>query len=224
MAKKKSVAVADEIVLTDGEELTVALDADEISDAVAEIETDEAKREAYAEQPAELVAESLGEVADEAKPKKARVARLSLVTNKASEIIAATSSAMGGLKLTMDTSLEGDSLMAVDKLDKKTREKAVNLVHSMATNKRPSVYTVQAVKALREAEGVLSLKGLTDFYLTKCGYKAGTARRQASEMFSLFPTFQIASKAEGKGTPLVLNEDSVILRYIEATATPATAE
>lgn len=221
MAKNKSVAVADEIVLTDGEELTVSFDADEISDAIAEIETDEVKREAYAEQPAEMTAETLSEEAVEPKAKKVRTPRLSLVTAKASEIISASAAAMGGLHLTLDATLDSGTLESVDKLDKKTREKAVNLVHSMAANKRPSVYTVQAVKALRDAGGTLSLKALTDFYMTKCSYKPGTARRQASEMFSLFPTFLIAHKDSGKGTPLVLNEDSVILKYIEASATPA---
>lgn len=224
MAKTKLVDAAEEIVLADGEEITV-VDADEIAGVLADLETDDAKREAYAEQPADTTAEGVSaEIKGKtAKIKAPRAPRLSLVTSKASDIISTVSSGMGGLMLTMDTSMSGSALEAVDKLDKKTREKAVNLVTSVAANKRPSVYTVQAVKALRSSGGTLSLKGLTDYYLTTCGYKPGTARRQASEMFALLPTFRIASKDSGKGTPLVLNEDSVLLKYIEASAEPSKA-
>jgi hypothetical protein len=42
-------------------------------------------------------------------------------------------------------------------------------------------------------------------------------------MFALLPTFRIANKDSGKGTPLVLNEDSVLLKYIEASAEPSKA-
>ena len=191
---------------------------------IADLETADAKREAYAEQPADTTAEGVSaEITGKtAKIKAPREPRLSLVTNKASESISKAAASLGGLMLTPAESMSGDTLEQVDRLDKKTREKAVNLVSAMASNKRPSVYTVQAVKALRASGGTLSLKGLTDYYLTTCGYKPGTARRQASEMFALLPTFRIASKEAGKGTPLVLNEDSVVLRYIEASAAPAT--
>ena len=223
MAKHKLVDVAEEIVLADGEEITV-VDASEIEGVIADLETADAKREAYAEQPADTTAEGVSaEITGKtAKIKAPREPRLSLVTNKASEIISKAATSLGGLMLTPAESMSGDTLEQVDRLDKKTREKAVNLVSAMASNKRPSVYTVQAVKALRASGGTLSLKGLTDYYLTTCGYKPGTARRQASEMFALLPTFRIASKEAGKGTPLVLNEDSVVLRYIEASAAPAT--
>lgn len=233
MSKNKSVSVAEEIVLTDGEEITVAdVHADEISDVLLDLETEEGKREAYAAQPAETTAEGVSAVivegvasATAGKVAKApRTPRLSLIGSSASSIVASHAAAMGGLLLERD----GDTMEAsaefafVDALDKKTREKAVNLVHSMASNKRPSVYTVQAVKALRE-HGTLSLKTLTDYYMVNCGYKPGTARRQASEMFALFPAFKIASKEAGKGTPLVLNHDSVVLMYVEAASMTVTA-
>lgn len=225
MAKKKLADVADEIVLADGDELTVSEAAgSELDTVIADLEASDAKREAYAEQPAETTAEGVSAEIKGKKEKAVRTPRLSLVTHKASDIIAASGAAIGGIVLTTDGSkLEGELLSAVDKLDKKTREKAVNLVTSMAASKRPSVYTVQAVKALRNAGGTLSLKGLVDYYLTQCSYKPGTARRQASEMFALFPVFRIASKEAGKGTPLVLNEESVVLRYIETAPAAAPA-
>jgi hypothetical protein len=230
MTKKKLVDVAESIVLADGDEIT-PVDSAEIIDAVADLETAEAKREAYAEQPAETAAEGVMETPKAGKtkaakePKAPRAPRLTLATSKASDVIGAAVASMSAFPLTTDgVMLEGALLTAVDSLDKKTREKAVNLVSAVVTNKRPSVYTVQAVKALRESGGTLSLKGLVDYYLTTCSYKPGTARRQASEMFALFPAFRIASKAPGKGTPLVLNSESILLHYIEErAATPASA-
>lgn len=225
MAKKKLADVADEVVLADGTELTVSdADAGEIASVIADLEASDAKREAYAEQPAETTAEGVSAEIKGKKEKAPRAPRLSLVTHKASDIIASSSASIGGIVLTTGGErLEGEALTAIDRLDKKTREKAVNLVTSMASGKRPSVYTVQAIKALRSSGGTLSLKGLVDYYLTQCSYKPGTARRQASEMFALFPAFRIASKEAGKGTPLVLNEESIVLRYIETAPAAAPA-
>jgi hypothetical protein len=225
MAKKKLADVADEVVLADGTELTVSdADAGEIASVIADLEASDAKREAYAEQPAETTAEGVSAEIKGKKEKAPRAPRLSLVTHKASDIIASSGASIGGIVLTTGGErLEGEALTAIDRLDKKTREKAVNLVTSMASGKRPSVYTVQAIKALRSSGGTLSLKGLVDYYLTQCSYKPGTARRQASEMFALFPAFRIASKEAGKGTPLVLNEESIVLRYIETAPAAAPA-
>jgi hypothetical protein len=226
MAKKKSVDVAEEIVLADGAEITLA-DADEIGEVLAEIEIADAKAEAYAEQPADLTSDGISEeaVVAPSKPKKEpRAPRMSMTSgSKASEIIA-SSGTSGPLMLTTGgLMLDGDALTAIDKLDKKTREKAVNLVQSIAANKRPSVYTVQAFKALANAGGTLGLKQLTDYYMTECNYKVGTARRQASEMFALFPAFRIATKDGGKGTPLVLSTESVIATWLRKISEPTLA-
>lgn len=228
----KSVDVVEEIILTDGDEITVSgdveinADVEEIQSVLAEIETDEIRAEAYAEQPAAETGEALSEedVAPKGKgmrqktpkaPKAPKPERLSLLTHKASEIIAESIARMGmAMTLNADgTTLGAQHLEAVDKLDRKTREKAVNLIQSVASNKLPSVYTRQAVKAFNAYSGVMTLKELVAYYL-EVGYQPGTARRQASEMFALFPALGMATRGEGKGAALTLNPGSTLVAYI----------
>ena len=112
-----------------------------------------------------------------------------------------------------------DTLEAIDKLDKKSREKAINLFVSANNEKAPSVYTRMAVSML-ETTGEFTQKSLTEFYLA-AGYKIGTARRQAGEMVALFPVVGIVTKDAERGSPCVRQDASTL--YQAVIKTPAAS-
>lgn len=160
-----------------------------------------------------------------ATPKAKAAPRMSLETNAASEIInsrlASDHHALfdldGRLKATPANlrKQQAGTLELIDGLDKKSREKAVNLFTSLANAKRPSVYTYMAAQFLKK-EKQFTQKTLTDHFL-EAGYKIGTARRQAGEMVSLFPAVGIASREAERGSPCIANPASKLLPLILAS-------
>lgn len=191
---------------------------EDVEAAVAEVEVEEAKKATYkkaksTEKPAKSAAT----------PTKKAVPRMSLDTHKASDIITQRLGANAHAVFHLDTTQPNDeaalkasmatTLEAIDKLDKKSREKAINLFQCLAENKAPSVYTKLAWQFLNANESV-SLGQLTDHFL-KLGYKIGTARRQAGEMLALFPVVGVATKEKGRGTPMVLNANTVVGKRIQ---------
>lgn len=196
----------------------VVLD-DAVEAAAGELETREVVEASYASQEAEVVAEGAAPTVEgEEKQKKARQPRMSLITHKASEIIRQVIGA-NTIVLSKDEEFTSDDLEAtlarIDSLDKKSREKAINLFSAYVAGKKPSVYTKQAIDALR-ASGTLSMKDLVATYQTVYGYKPGTAKRQASEMFALFPVVGIAKRESVRGAPLTLNDQSAIVEKVIA--------
>jgi hypothetical protein len=198
----------------------VVLD-DAVEAAAGELETREVVEASYASQEAEVVAEGAApttEGEDAPKERKPRQPRMSLITHKASDIIRQVIGA-NTIVLSKDEALTSDDLEAtlarIDSLDKKSREKAINLFSAYVAGKKPSVYTRQAIAALR-ASGTLSMKDLVATYQTVHGYKPGTAKRQASEMFALFPVVGIAKRESVRGAPLILNDQSAIVEKVIA--------
>ena len=230
---EKIVETAVEVMTTEpaveeGAEITVG-DA-EIDEVVAAIEVDEAKRKAYASMEAEEPVEGAAapapapsDATTEMKAKAARTPRASLLTHKASELIRQVlgENAHEFFQLNKSGPTDKDGLVeqmnrtleAIDKLDKKSREKAVNLFSAIASGRTPSVYTRQAILALQK-HGTLTLKDLVNVYQTEFSYKPGTARRQASEMFALLPVVKIANREPTRGAPMTLNPESVLLEKL----------
>ena len=162
-----------------------------------------------------------------ATPKEPAAPRMSLETHSASDIITTRLGndhhglfdlVIGRWKTPTAANLRKsmtDTLAAIDKLDKKSREKAINLFVSANNEKAPSVYTRMAVSML-ESAGEFTQKSLTDFYLA-AGYKIGTARRQAGEMVALFPVVGIVTKDAERGSPCVRQDASTLYQAIVKT-------
>ena len=216
-------------VLSD-EEIAAAADVAEASDnadeadiesAVAEVETTDAVAEANANSTGDEPASA------RATPKEPAAPRMSLATHTASEIITARLGSdhhslfdliVGRWKNPTAKNLrasQATTLAAIDNLDKKAREKAINLFVSANNEKAPSVYTRMAV-ALLKSKGEFTQKSLTDHYLA-AGYMIGTARRQAGEMVSLFPVVGIVTKADERGSPCVRQDSSSLYQAIIKT-------
>lgn len=216
-------------VLSD-EEISAAAAVAEASDnaneadvegAVAEVETTDAIAKANAK--------TTGDAKPTAKatPKEPAAPRMSLATHSASEIITARLGSdhhdlfdliVGRWKNPTAKNLRASqeaTLTAIDGLDKKAREKAINLFVSANNEKAPSVYTRMAV-ALLKSKGEFTQKSLTDHYLA-AGYMIGTARRQAGEMVSLFPVVGIVTKADERGSPCVRQDSSSLYQAIIKT-------
>ena len=227
MATKKAKAVSDDLLTDEAiAEAAAAAEAVETAEevdvdaAVAEVEKEEAKKRSYKKTKATKAAKS-----KKAEPKKKAQPRMSLETHKASDIITTRLGSdhhglfdLDGSKKATPANLrktQAATLEAIDTLDKKSREKAVNLFTSLAAERRPSVYTVAAAKFLKK-QGEFTLKSLTDHFL-EAGYKIGTARRQAGEMVALFPVVGIATRASERGSPCVMNADSNLLKQILAS-------
>lgn len=231
MATKKAPKISDDL-LSD-EEIAAAAEAAEavenveevdVESAVAEIEKEEAKAKSYKKSKA-----TKGKTSKRATPKKAgakkeAAPRMSLETHPASEIITTRLASDHHALFDLDGSKKPTAanlrktqtsvLEAIDGLDKKSREKAINLFTSLNAEKRPSVYTVAACQFLRK-QGEFTLKSLTDHFLGM-GYQIGTARRQAGEMVALFPVVGIGTKAAERGSPVVFNEASTLAKAILA--------
>lgn len=229
-AKRKAKAAPAEDVLS-AEELEAAAAAAEAAEnveevdveaAVAEVEADEARKETYSKTKAGKE--------KAAKPEKVARPRMSLETHQASEIIVTrlgenshqqfnlvhgANPKPATLRKTQTSVLE-----VIDTLDKKTREKAVNLFTSLNDSKAPSVYTVAAIRFLK-AQGEMTLKTLTEHFLSM-GYKIGTARRQAGEMIALLPVVGVGTREAVRGAPVVFNADSEIAHRVLELAAPAT--
>lgn len=229
--KKARAAVADDL-LSD-EEIAAAAEAAEaienveevdVEAAVAEVEKEEAKAKTYSKSKA-AKSKASKRATPKGKSEKAPAApRMSLETHPASEIITTRLGSDHHALFDLDGSKKATAanlrktqtsvLERIDTLDKKSREKAINLFTSLAAEKRPSVYTVAACRFLAK-EGQFTLKSLTDHFLA-AGYQIGTARRQAGEMVALFPVVAIGTKAAERGSPVVYNEASTLAKAILA--------
>src|SRR5210317_279050 len=229
--KAKAAVVADDL-LTDEEIAAAAEAADAVDNveemdveaAVAEVEKDEAKAKTYKKSKADKATKSKRATPKKATAKKEAAPRMSLETHPASEIITTRLASdhhalfdLDGSKKPTAANLRNTQtsvLEAIDGLDKKSREKAINLFTSLNAEKRPSVYTVAACQFLKK-EGKFTLKSLTDHFLSR-GYQIGTARRQAGEMVALFPVVGIATREAERGSPCVYNEASNLAKAILA--------
>ncbi len=226
-AKPEAALVVDD-VLTDEEISTAAAiaeasdNADEadVESAVAEVETTDAVAEANAAKTGGAP------VSAKATPKEPAAPRMSLETHSASEIITARLGSdhstlfnlVGKWDKPTAKQLRGSqatTLAAIDKLDKKSREKAINLFVSASNEKAPSVYTRIACSLL-QSKGEFTQKSLTDHYLA-AGYMIGTARRQAGEMVALFPVVGIVTKADERGSPCIRCDESTLYQAIKKT-------
>lgn len=223
-AKAAAKPVVDDVLTDEDIEKAAAIaeasdNADEASveSAVAEVETKDAAAKANAKPTGDAKAE---------KPAKEPAApRMSLATHSASEIITARLGSdhsglfdLDGSKKPTAANLrktQAVTLAAIDGLDKKSREKAINLFVSANNEKAPSVYTRMACSLL-QTKGEFTQKSLTDFYLA-AGYMIGTARRQAGEMVALFPVVGIVTKASERGSPCVRNDASTLYQAIKKT-------
>ncbi len=225
-AKVTTKAVVDD-VLTE-EEISKAAAIAEASDnadegsvesAVAEVETADAVAKANAKTTGDKPASA------KAAPKEPAAPRMSLATHSASEIIATRLGSdhhalfdLDGSKKPTAANLrktQAATLKAIDGLDKKSREKGINLFTSANNEKAPSVYTRMACSLL-QSKGEFTQKTLTDHYLA-AGYMIGTARRQAGEMVALFPVVGIVTKASERGSPCIRNDASTLYQAIKKT-------
>jgi len=227
-ANRKSKTVVDDVLSED--EIAAAVAAAEAGDEANEADVESAAAEV---EKIESVAKARSakatteeDATGAAVPKAPAVPRMSLDTHKASEIIVAR---LGGTDHHGIFDLDGSkkvtaanlrktqevTMVAIDALDKKAREKAINLFVSVNAERAPSVYTRMACTLLA-SKGQFTQKDLTDYYLV-AGYKIGTARRQAGEMVALFPVVGICTKEAERGSPCVLNKASKLFAAIEAT-------
>ena len=218
-ALKRLMETAASVEVTPVTEVEVAVLTDDVEAVAGELETREVVEASYASQEAEVVAEAAPETTDgEKKERKARAQRMSLITHKASDIIR---NVIGANTITFSKGEElstedfDAALSRIDSLDKKSREKAVNLFSAYIAGKKASVYTMQAIAALRKS-GTLSMKDLVATYQGEHNYKPGTAKRQAAEMFALFPVVGIAKREGVRGAPLTFNDQSAIVEKITA--------
>jgi len=232
-AIEEAATIAEASDNADEADVESAVATAETADAVAEVNADikpETKAQKKKRLAAEKIAVKAAEKAD-AKPKEPAAPRMSLETHTASDIITTRLGSdhhslfdliVGRWKNPTAANLRksmADTLAAIDKLDKKSREKAINLFVSANNEKAPSVYTRMAVSMLEKA-GEFTQKSLTDFYLA-AGYKIGTARRQAGEMVALFPVVGIVTKDAERGSPCIRQDASTLYQAI--TKTPAAS-
>lgn len=229
-AINEAAAIAEASDSADEADVESAVAKAETTDAVAEANK-KAKPETKAAKAKRLKAEKKAKAAAKAEKKEPAAPRMSLETHAASDIITTRLGSdhhslfdlvVGRWKNPTKANLlksQTDTLKAVDGLDKKSREKAINLFVSANNEKAPSVYTRMAVSLL-EAEGQFTQKSLTDFYMA-AGYKIGTARRQAGEMVALFPVVGIVTKEAERGSPCVRQDASTLYQAI--TKTPAAS-
>ena len=229
-SKKAAAAAVAEDVLTE-EEIAAAAEAAEAMENVEEVDVEAAVAEVEKEETKKAIhskAKSKKATSKKATPKKAKkeaAPRMSLQTHPASEIITTRLGSDHHVLFDLDGSkkqtaanlrkTQGAVLAALDEVDKKTREKGVNLFTSLAGERRPSTYTYAATKFLK-AKGEMTLKTLTDHFL-EAGYAIGTARRQAGEMMVLFPIVGIGTRADERGAPVVFNDNSVLAGKILAS-------
>lgn len=238
-AIEKAAAIVEASDGADEADVENAVAIVEADDAVAETKAQKAKRlkkERIAKNKADKAAAKAAKTGDakpDAKPeaKEPAAPRMSLETHAASDIITTRLGSdhhslfdlvVGRWKNPSKANLlksQADTLKAIDGLDKKSREKAINLFVSVNNEKAPSVYTRMAVSVL-EVDGEFTQKSLTDSYM-KAGYKIGTARRQAGEMVALFPVVGIVTKDAERGSPCVRQDASTLYQAI--TKTPAAS-
>jgi hypothetical protein len=108
----------------------------------------------------------------------------------------------------MIAAMESDfTLVELDGLAKKVREKVINIAQTLSGKSTLSVYTKVAIEALKD-QGELSIQGIKDAFEAHRPYGAGTLSAQSSQMMSLLPAMGIA---ERMGNVLKLNVDSKVL-------------
>jgi len=233
-AQKATAPVVDDVLTDEENEKAAAIaeasetaDEADVEDAVAKAETADKAAKAKPKAKAKAKAKAKPKAKAKAEPKEPAAPRMSLETHSASDIIATRLGSdhhslfnlvVGRWKNPTAANLrqsQATTLEAIDKLDKKSREKAINLFVSANNEKAPSVYTRMAISML-ETAGEFTQKSLTDFYLA-AGYKIGTARRQAGEMVALFPVVGIVTKDAERGSPCVLQVESTLYQAIIKT-------
>lgn len=233
----------EEIIETVAEEAEIVADAPQIDeeevlgDALRELDMQEARAEAYAEQEADAEATDMNtelpepEARVEPKQEKPRTPRVSSAGKKKSEVIAAHLGANSSEFFVLeadDAELDADELKAkekevlaaIDALPKKVGEKATNLFNYLKTGERLSIYTKIALDLLVDKDR-FTTEELRDKMLA-AGYTQGTSNSQTQQMMQLLPALKIGARVKNL---MALNDESMILaKYRAASATPATEE
>lgn len=184
-----------------------------------------AKDEAYADQPGSGtggIEATAAEPAAPAKTKRAKSAKApkAKIARDLSDLPALTFSVNVGDAADAGTK---DAMIALRPTQKKIAEKFDNLFVSIAAGKKPSVYTMACLNALKTAKTVTStdlvgaLKAATVGVGKSKGatYNEGTARSQAGQMMALFAVVGIATRVK---QTLTFNPNSAIAAKLSALA------
>ncbi len=195
--------------------VTAPIPEAELEALEGELELADAKREVYAEQPAEgegfvepVMVETLPEREPEAVEVPAPVEAPKVERKPAAPRVSRFAIGAGSYV----AGLAGDPELAaiVDGLPKKVKDKAANLIEHVQKGKALSVYTQTAIGLVRDT-GALTSKALVDAYLAQSkrsggeGYSIGTARSQAQQMMTLLTRLGILVKS---GDALAINHAS----------------
>lgn len=203
------------------EETPVEVDETELASA---LEAADAVTAAYDEQESEINLADADEVSAAAekssKKAKARGPSKAGVMDDPEAFAAAALAAFNGEEITLDAeegALAGETFMTMMKniSQKKVREKAMGLIETVISGKKPSVYTQIAAKLLIEASTKgenLTVAQIKAAYVA-AGYKAGTVNAQAGQMMVLFPAMGMAKASAAKGI-LEPAPSSVLLDFL----------
>lgn len=209
------------------------VDEDEFAEVEAELTLQEAKKEAYTEQDAEVT-----EVVSESdKPSEASTAKKAVKavrktvagSGKKSDVFVdklGEGASTFFLELS-DAELEESELKkaqdailtTVDTMAVKVAEKAINIVAAANNGAKLSTYTEIALKFLEAKPEGFTAKELIEHYSDQKangvkGYSQGTANSQAHQMFKLLPALKIAVL---DGKLMKLNPNSFLMIALKGT-------
>ena len=222
-SKKGSKKAAPVVTATEEIDILDIASPEDLDAALADVAGDESRAAAYDEQDAPV--ERTGKASPKAGKKGStagskRTPGMSLDTHKASEIILS--------KLNLDdpethfvinngdtpTTANMDLVLEhIDTLGKKPREKCINAIVSIANGRRPSLYITQAVEMLRKTD--MTQNELRQAF-EGVGYKPGTARSQAGQLFQVLPALGMAARGTSRGSHLTLNKNSAMVSKMTA--------
>lgn len=214
--------LADE-ALTSLEEL-VALDAETeadpveaLSDAVGEIESEEAVAQAYKDQEGSTESDA---PATPGKAPAKKGTRMNTAGMKPSDVVRAKMgttihktfiTALSDARLPdadLNALIDG-RVNAIDGLPKKVGEKVINVLQHLSSGVTISCFTRMALDLLK-SKGTISTKDIRDAYL-KRPYSAGTSNAQSSQMMAVLPFLGIATKS---GNTLTIDQDSALISLL----------
>jgi len=197
------------------EELVEAAAEEDIEAAVNEVEMNEAKQEAYQNQPAEKKKTEKEAKQAKSKPKKASKPKAPSVTGMAtSEAVKTILGTDWEKNLVLDAANPESPdviLSRLDSLAKKQSMKAVNVFKWIQRGNNLEGYVSKALDLLIK-NGSMSSENLREHYLAH-PYSQGTANSQSNQIMSLFPALSIAQR---DGKTLTLNENSTIVATYKA--------
>lgn len=178
----------------DEPEEPVAIEAEDIDAALAEIEA-----AAAAAEPEPTTAAKTKKAA---KPKTPKVTAPAAPIRKFSEVAAMD-------KASVDAALNACTA-------KKVTEKAINVLQAIEAGKKLSRYTADALRKLK-ADGRVTSKALVEDYLAK-GLGEGTARAQSQQMTALFKMLGIALPDPNNARELVVSDTKLVDELVKLAA------